>query len=138
VHQVNRSRRLDLRFVVCGRQYRETVLADGPVFYSALGGIHSSGLLPHQAEEFSLDQFLATPVLKLGDQLLSIADLVSISANVLGGVHKGNPRTEKEQALSDFNKQVSAFGHTIGAAQMRPVILIALDALEPLKEAVES
>jgi hypothetical protein len=136
VHQANRSHRLKLRFPVCGRQYAELVLADGPVFYSALGGIHRSGPRGHQVELFSLDEFLAAKVLKLGSHILTIGDLISISANVLGGVHKGTPNTEKEQALELFNKVVIAFGHPISAAQMKPVVLVALEALEPLAEAV--
>jgi hypothetical protein len=138
VHQANRSHKLKLRFVVCGRHYREVVLGYNPGFYSSLGGIHVSGPFPQQAEELSLDQYLATPVLKLGSHLLSIGDLISISANVLGGVHKGDPKTEKEHALAAFNNQVSAFGQTIGAAQLRPALLIAIEAMEPLRQAVQA
>lgn len=136
MHQVNRAHMFKLRFPVCGRAYRETVLADAPIFYSALGGIHSSGAFPHQLEEVSLDRFLATQVLKLGDQLLTIADLISISANVLGGIHKGDPATEKEQALAEFSRSVTAGGRALNAAQLKPIILVVLDALRPLREAV--
>jgi hypothetical protein len=38
--------KLQMRFTVCGRPYREVTFADDPVFYSALGGIHSSGPFP--------------------------------------------------------------------------------------------
>jgi len=65
-HRVNRNAKLKLRFTICGRRYREVVLVDGPVFYSALGGIHKSRPMPHQAEDVALDQLLTTPVLKLG------------------------------------------------------------------------
>jgi len=136
VHQVNRAHRLKLRFLVCGRRYAEVVLADGPIFYSALAGIHRSGTTGHQAEMLPLGEFLAAKVLKLGPCTLTIADLISISANVLGGVHKGPPNTQKEQALEQFNQVVTAFGHPISAAQMKPVVLVVLDALEPLANAV--
>jgi hypothetical protein len=136
VHQVNQQYRLKLRFHVCGRRYAEVVLQMGPVFYSALGGIHRSGPMSHQVEEVSLDQFLAAKVLKLGDHILTVRDLISISANVLGGVHKGEARTEKEQAVESFNRQVIAFGHPISAAQMKPVVLVALDGMAPLAKAI--
>ncbi len=92
--------------------------------------------MAHQAEGLSLDEFLAVRALKLGPQILTIADLISIASNVLGGVHKGSARTENEQALERFNETVNAFGHPISAAQMKPVILVVLDALEPLANAV--
>jgi hypothetical protein len=137
VHQVNRKYRLYLKFPVCGRPYTEVVLSMAPTFYSALDGIHRSGPTPHQLEELSLDNFLATKVLKLGDNVLTIGDLISISANVLGGVHRGTARTEKEQAVEAFNRQVFAYGHPISAAQMRPVVMVALEGLFPLVEAAK-
>jgi hypothetical protein len=136
VHQVNRTHKLKIRFIVCGRPYREVVLARGPVFYSALGGIHTSGPFPHQAEHVPLDKFLATQVVKLGNQLLSIGDLISISANVMGGVHKGEPRTTKERILADFNRQVTVGGQTLSAAQLKSVILVVLESLKPIHKAV--
>lgn len=136
-HQVNRRHRLKLRFPICGRQYADMVLAMGPVFYSALDGVHRSGPMGHQLEEVLLDQFLASKVLKLGDQVLTVGDLISISANVLGGVHKGTPKTEKEQALHDFNQIFIVSGHPVSAAQMKPLVLVVLEALAPLASAVQ-
>lgn len=121
VHLVNRKHKLPLRFTVRGRLYREVVLADNPDFYSALGGIHTSGPFPHQAEQLSLDKFLATQVVKVGKQLLSIGDLISISANVLGGVHKGEPKESKERALTDFRRHLTfPGGRSLNAEQMKP------------------
>jgi len=137
IHQVNRNHRLKILFPVCGRKYAEAVIQMGPVFYSALGGIHSSGSMSQQLEQLPLDDFLSAKILKLGDQVLTVRDLVSISANVLGGVHKGQARTEKEQAVESFNKQVLAFGHPISAAQMKPVVLVALEGMAPLARAVQ-
>lgn len=135
-HQANRERRLRLRFPVCGRKYAETVLAAGPVFYSRLGAIHRSGSQGHDLEEIPLDAFLSTTVLKLGNNVVSVGDLISISANVLGGVHRGAARGAKEQSVEDFNRRVVAFGQPITAAQMRPVILVALEGLQPLVGAI--
>lgn len=139
VHLVNRVYKLPLKFTVCGRPYREVVFADDPVFYSAIGGIHRSGPLPHQAELLSIDQFLATTVVKVGEELLTIRDLISISANVLGGVHKDEPKEGKERALADFRQHLEfPGGRALNAEQMMPIILIVLDALEPLRLAVNA
>jgi hypothetical protein len=74
---------------------------------------------------------------KVGNQLLSIADLISISANVLGGVHKGEPKEVKERALADFRQHLTfPGGQALNAAQMKPIILVVLDALLPLRQAV--
>jgi hypothetical protein len=136
IHQVNRAFHLKIRFSVCGRKNAEVLLQMGPSFYSALAGIHRSGSMSHQLEELSLDEFLSTKVLKFGAHLLTVHDLISISANVLGGVHKGTARSEKEQAIESFNQKVFAFGHPICAAQMKPVVLVALEGLETLARAV--
>ena len=135
MHQVNRSHRLKVTFPVCGRRYTEVMLADNPTLYLALGGIHRSGS-PERPEMLPLDHFLAVKVLKLGPNTLTVGDLISISANVLGGVHKGTSKSEKEQALEGFNRTVIAFGHPISSAQMKPVILVALEGLAPLARAV--
>jgi hypothetical protein len=123
VHQVNRQHRVKLRFPVCGRGYTAVVLEDAPTFYSALGGIHSSGPMSHSVEQLNLDQFLATPVLKLGPQVLSVRDLISISANVLGGVHKGKPTTPEDRALAEFGRVVSGVNpllRTVPIVNFRP------------------
>jgi hypothetical protein len=112
------------------------VLEDTPTFYSALGGIHTSGSMSRSVEQLTLDQFLATAVLKLGTQVLSVRDLISISANVLGGVHREEPKKPKEAALADFGRAVSVGGRAIEAAQLKPVVLVALDGLQPLTDAV--
>lgn len=134
MHQVNRAHHLKVTFPVCGRRYTEVVLEDDPAFFSALGGIHRSGPAS-RPEMLSLDHFLATKVLKLGPTVLTVGDLISISANVLGGVHKGIPQTEEEQVLQGFSRVV---GRSITAAQMRPVVLVALEGLAPLAQAVRS
>jgi hypothetical protein len=136
VHQLNQQYKVKLRFPVCGRAHRDIVLEDAPIVYSALGGIHSSGSMGRSVEQLTLDQFLATPVLKLGPQVLSLKDLIRISANVLGGVHSGDPQTPEDNALAEFGKAVSVWGLAIEAAQLKPIILVALDGLQPLTDAV--
>jgi hypothetical protein len=138
IHQVNRVYRLQISFPVCGFKYRETALSMAPDFYSAIGGIHSSGSLSHQMQFSRTDDFLNTKVVKLGAELLSVGDLISISANVLGGVHAGQPRTEKEEALASFDRRVRFGSQSLNAAQMRPIILVALDGLKTLRDTVKN
>ena len=94
----------------------EVVLEDDPAFYTALGGLHKDGPM-QQCEQLTWDQFLATKVLKLGLEILTIANLITISANVLGGVHKGDPQDAKEKAVIAFNKCVTVGGQAISAAK---------------------
>jgi hypothetical protein len=138
VHQANHEYRLKLRFTVCGRAYRETMLRMGPLYYFALNSIHRSGSLGKLPEEVSLDVFLATPALKLAEQLVTVGNLISISANVLGGVHKGDPKTEREQAIAEFTRVASGSGPTISASQLKPIVLIALEGLQPLRRAIQN
>ena len=137
MHQANHAHRLKVMFPVCGRRYMEAVLALNPSVYMELDSLHRSRS-PDSPEMLSLDHFLASKVLKFGPNVFTVRDLISISANVFGGKHKGAPRTEEEQALQEFNQAVKAFGLPISAAQMRPVVLVALDGLAPLAHAVRS
>ena len=136
IHRVNRDIHVKIRFPVCGRAYREAVLNHKPIFYSALSGIHTSGALSHSCEMISLDAFLGTVVLVLSGQILTVHDLISISANVLGGVHKGDPEDVKAQAVSAFSQHFRVAGGSLTAAQLKPVVLVAIDGLQPLAAAL--
>jgi hypothetical protein len=135
VDRVNQTHRLRLRFEVCGRPYAEVVLQLSPAFYSRLGGIHKSGPFPHQMEALSRDDFLKTTVLFLDARRITIGDLITYAANVAGGVHTGNPRTDEQKVLANF-REVIMVDHPVQIAQLAAVIKIVLDALEPLRQAV--
>ena len=80
-----------------------------------ISGIESGGPPGFECTQLDLGGFLATIVLKIGPQLISIGDLISTSANVLGGVHTGKPKTDKEGTLIEFNSQISIFGYSLDA-----------------------
>jgi hypothetical protein len=75
-------------------------------------------------------------VLKLGDQILTIRDVIDIAANILGGVHKDEPNTAKARAISEFSRVVSVGGRSIAAAQLKPIALVVLDGLVPLEASI--
>lgn len=138
-HQVNRTYRIRLGFEVCGRSYRDIMLSTNPDFYSSLDGIHKSGLLAGSVEPISLDQLLSEPVLVSDGQVFTVGDLIRHGANVDGGVHRGQPRNDLEQALSDLaNGSFMVAGQAINYRQLRPIALIMLDGLEPVYKTISS
>lgn len=140
MHEVNRPYKLKLLFVVCGGHYRRYILSmqPAPDLYCSFGGLHVSGLFSHQIEHVPLKEFLITPVLKSGPHIFTVADLITICANILGGVHKDAPQSEKEKALQAFEIKADPKHRSVHAAQMRPIILVVLDALEELRIRVEA
>jgi hypothetical protein len=136
VHVVNRKLRVKFSFTVCGRAFTRAVLKMNPDLFCALDGIHaaSSGM-PNTAENLKLQEFLAEPILKVGSQLLTVRDLIEVSANALGGVHF-DPKRADTEALAVFSAQVKVREQSLDAAQMRPLVLAVLDGLAPVTQAV--
>ena len=138
LHRVNRKYRIRVTFGVCGRARAEARIAQNVNFYSALGAIHVSGSQSHTREEVGLDAFLGAKVLKLRDQVLTVRDLISHSANVLGGVHRAEPKDgdEKARELSEWARLEGDASIRINTLQMRSLIMVVLDALKPLHDRV--
>jgi hypothetical protein len=137
VHQVNRTRRTKLRFLVV--DVKPPVLSDGtmPSVWIAGDGLDpATDLFRRKGREVTLDRFFGTQVVVSFGRAQTVRDVVLFVANVMGGVHAGAPRTEKEKALTAVTNQLFLGGLSAATSQIGSIGRVALQGMEPLYSAI--
>ena len=117
-------------------EFTKAVLRLGPAFLAVLDGLSpetSMRRLPIKC--CSRDQFLAYRVIYSNDRYFTIRDIIDHCANVLGGVHLGEPKTDTQKGLSELEFLEIGGGH-VSIRQLVPILRIVRNALRPLKERV--
>jgi hypothetical protein len=113
-----------------------------PSFFGVLDGIDPSdnSKKPPQIRapviELKRDQFLKYDLLFIQGKYFDVQDLILHCANVLGGVHVGEPKNSEEEQLSALQSFRSG-GLPVNLRQIQPVHRVVLDALSPLRSAVQ-
>jgi len=75
--------------------------------------VGTSPLVPEKTMRVDLDKFLATPMLKSDGHIFSVREVIKGCANMMGGIHVGVGRDEKEKAFlildkaSESDKQIT-------------------------------
>lgn len=136
VDQVNRSNKIKLLFEVAvpvDRTDREPC----PAFWAIHDGLDPD-TAPSLNKRYALtrEQFFQTVVLMMDGEKYTVQDVVLFEANVMGTVHSGAARTEKERALRKVNAISSAGSSTSALRQLQAIARIVLKSLEPLRLAV--
>jgi hypothetical protein len=135
VDQVNRTHRQKIRFTICdpNSAYTQMVLSDKPAFYSVQDGLDPNTARPGKAiVEVGRDQFFGTMVLMINAKPYSVREIILFEANVMGGVHAGSPRTDKDKALSEMDRLFRVGGSRAGLRQLQSISRVILRALQPL------
>lgn len=85
----------------------------------------------------NLEKFLKSPCLLNGTTYVaSVADVIKICANVMGGVHLGSPKSEVDKALMHLDDSSIAFGSKPSLVTISGIIRVSLHALKPLVDAM--
>jgi hypothetical protein len=84
----------------------------------------------------SRDQFFQKLVTIVGEHALTVREIVLFEANVVGAVHAGAPRSEKEKALHDLERSISIGGYAASLRQLLAIARVCLKAMEPLRNTV--
>lgn len=132
VHEVNRSRRVRLRFHV---RSPDPEYAPERTILRIVG----SSLVPtpsSPSEELNLDRFLGRQVMVAWRRRYTVADVIKHVANVSGGVHAGEPKSRAELHLEIADRLVEHGGLPAAAGQVRAIAQVVLIAMEPLKAAI--
>jgi hypothetical protein len=139
IHQVNRTYRLNLRFRISDvSQFEQTLLDSDPMFWSIEDALDPDSGLPGPVVEATLDQFLARNVMRFGGQSVTVRDVNDQLSNVDGGVHKGEPREDRQKALTPAATLYSNRGLPGVVNQVRLIGRLASRGLRPLYDAVEA
>ena len=140
VDQVNRTFRQKIKFRISDPHspYTEKVLSMKPSFYSVQDGLDPDTERPGKAAiEVNRDQFFGTMVLMIEGKPYSVREIILFEANVMGGVHAGSPRTDKDKVLATINEMYRVGGSRAGLRQLQSISRVILKALQPLRDAVQ-
>ena len=140
IHQINRKRRLRIRFVV-GLSVRERI-GEMRSLGLPLPDIYLLAMLPpnEPKREITLDQLLAHEVVKIRDNYYSAHQLLDACANKLGGVHF-DPEGPNEMIVRDIS-HLGRFQEQHGLGSAFGVLLllgrVVHPGLRPLYELVKN
>jgi len=129
-HQVNRAIQMPLRF-----RLRVKTPEPGDEFLLWLG-IDPNATVDAPIREVGLKEFLGTALVFLPSSRITVGPVITLAANVRGGIHRGRPKDPAHQAFESFRLK---FRHGDMPMELLLVVEIAkvvLTGLEPLRRAV--
>jgi len=141
VDQVNRKHRHKIKFMISdpNSPYTQMVLSHKPSFYSVQDGLDPDTARPGKAViEVNRNQLFSTMVLMVQEKPYSVREVILFEANVMGGVHAGSPRTDKDKVLAVVNELYSVGGSRAGLRQLQAISRVILKSLQPLRDSVQN
>jgi hypothetical protein len=141
VDQVNRSRRLKLRFRIAMRGPGPLGQPSTPTLWALPSGLDPTSLDPGTStavQEVDKSVFLRRPVSLYKGEVATVHDLIDYFAHVRGAVHYGSPSTAKERALHELETYNWTDGLPIILEVLRSVIRVVVNAMDPLTQAVKN
>lgn len=138
VDQVNREHKLKFVFNVCLLTPLPPGLAE-PAVYTIQDGLDPDTCRPGKpTSQLGRDQFFRIVVLFRNGIKYTIKDTVLFEANIMGGVHAGTAKSEKEKILKILNEEFSIGGYSTSLRQLQAIGRIVIKALAPLTQRVKS
>lgn len=137
VDKVNRQYRLKIAFDVT-EPSRTPEGQPEPALYSVQDGLDPDTAPPFkQRKTVTRDQLLAYVLLRTNGRAYTLREVVLFEAHVMGGVHAGSAKEEKEKALQQINNVIEVGGHRSSLRQLQAIGRVVLKGLAPLGEAVK-
>jgi hypothetical protein len=138
-HTVNRERRVRLRFEIDATPPVWEILGEEPpLLWLSQDALDPRTSLPRaQIKEATLDQFLGTMVAYVRGRRITVKDVVLHTANVVGGVHRGQPRGENQEALVGLARDLQIGGYQPDVRALQAIGRVVLGALEPLRNEIQ-
>lgn len=138
VDQVNQQYRLKLTFEVCESNPSIPGVPE-PTFWSVQDGLDPETARPGKPRKaVNRDQLLATVLAVVQRKSYTLREIVLFEANIMGGVHAGSPKEEKERVLQAINSTLAIGGYRASLRQLQAIGRVVLKGLEPLRAAVAS
>lgn len=138
VDQVNKLHRVKLFFEITIPQ-NQPQNEPPPTFWTVQDGLDPDTAPPFkQRYSATRDQFFQTVVTIINSHAYTIREIVLFEANVVGAVHAGTAKTDKETALKQIDTEVSVGGYSSSLRQLLAISRVVLRALAPLRLAVSN
>lgn len=110
-----------------------------PDFHAVYAELYPDSVAPEHwiRHDLKLAEFLALPLLHVRGEMFTVRDIIDLAANALGGVHFGDPRDKRLEALRQANdsRRVGGMrpiaGHLVGIAE------VTRRAVQALRKALE-
>lgn len=135
VDQVNKKLRIKLGFeITIPINKPSNTLA--PIFWTV------QDLDPDTAPPFkqrlnvTRDQFFQTVVTVVNSHAYTVREIVLFESNVVGAIHAGSLKTDKELALKQIDSEISVEGYGSSLRQLLAIARVVLKSLAPLRQAV--
>lgn len=135
VDQVNRNYKKKIIFEITQTQlYQPGIPA--PDFFSVQDGLDPDTSRPgKQKIQINRDNFFKTPILLVKGKEYSIKDIIQYEAHVMGGVHAGSPKSDKDEILKKI-ENLFVGGYRPSLRQLKAIARVVLKAIKPLKESI--
>lgn len=107
--------------------------------YFVQDGIDPDTSLPFKKRHFiDRNRFFQTIVCILNGKRYSIRNCVLFQANVMGAIHAGIPKVDKEKLLHGIDSNISIGGYPSSLRQLKAIVRVVVKALTGLKGKVVS
>ena len=137
VDQVNRKYKMKITFEI-GHPLGLPPGIPAPDFFSVQDGIDPDTARPgKQRVQVSRDQFFKAVLSIVDSHEYTLRDIVLFEANVMGAIHAGSPKRDKEKALHAINSTISVGGCSSSLRQLKGIGRVVLKALLPLRQATQ-
>lgn len=139
--QVNRERRLEIRFRINGESaYERIVLQDMPWFWLLGNAIDPDKFNAPPGLQAPLDaslkDLLSRTVMFFKGSPITVKDLIRQIAHIDGAVHKGRPQNPREELIDQVSRFVFINNLPAGVRQVQLIAGIVVRGLTPLRDAI--
>ncbi len=138
VDQVNQEHRLKLTFGISDSNPSIPGVPE-PTFWSVQDGLDPDTSRPGKPRKVvNRDQLLSTVLAIVDGRSYTLREIVLFEANIMGGIHTGSPKEDKEKVLQVLNSGLAIGGYRASLRQLQAIGRVVLKGLEPLRTAVAS
>lgn len=110
-----------------------------PTFWTIQDGVDPDTSPPFRKRRtLTRDQFFGMLVSVVNNHGYTVREVVLFEANVVGAVHAGSPKSEKECAMHAVDTQISVGGYASSLRQLLAIARVCLKTLAPLREAIRN
>lgn len=129
--QVN-TKRLKIRFIINDRPVPEDSRL---VLWSIEDGLDPDTAVPHLRKpiEVPRDKLLSTKVLKIGNNISTVKDVLLHLAHIEGAIHAESAKNEKDKILDKFIQKWKIGGISATLRLLKAIARIVLKGLKPLE-----